>query len=213
MPKPLFPVPRKRSGQSIVGDQCLWPSPFPYPRYYLTSLFPHWHRSGNQLNPTYTSTPQDHGFTLLAANGVSIPVFCRQSPPRSSPEISVGFRWSCRPTTNFRSRFFKTFQPPSGPQTQTTDWLTHVSKFKAAVHLHTHPSIQFGTLHQPTIFIILYLPLFPPLLGYLPSTTPPSTMISLIVSTLPDNPFTPNPVVYNPNVSKSPNRSSNTWYS
>ena len=51
--------------------------------------------------------------------------------------------------------------------------LTHASNYREVVHLPTHPCTQFGILHQVKIIIILYLPLFPPLLSYLCSMNPP----------------------------------------
>ena len=92
MPKPLFPVPGKRSGQSIVATSATGLTNGRL--FHILDTISHRRfliDTGAEISlipPTHKhSTPQDHGFTLLAVNGVSIPVFGRRSLT-----LNLGFR-------------------------------------------------------------------------------------------------------------------------
>ena len=69
------------------------------------------------------SAPQDHGFTPLAANGASIPVFGRRSLFGLCQKFQCVFIVADVKQPVIGADFSKSFQSPSGPKTQAIDRL------------------------------------------------------------------------------------------
>ena len=201
MPEPLFQVPGKLSGQPLVATSATGQQIKGRLFHILDSISQRRFLIGtgaeiSLLPPTNkhsskSTTPiPNHGFTLIAANGTTIPVYGRQSLT-----LNLGLR------RKFQWVFVvaDVKQPILG-----ADFLNHFNllvdlKHKQLIDSSTHLQVQGNTAnHSQTLHpvwniiimhIIIYLPIFPPSLGYLPSPTHPFRTTLPIVLQLPVNPF------------------------